>query len=144
MFTLPATRAARARPCFARRWRRAACAWLLLCVGVMAAACADRPQTAAPELAAPTEAVVAEAAPTPTPTPVAASPADADRAAEAQAAAETPPEAEAPSEAETDSATEAAAPAVSDWTQFVAVEGDYYLLGNPEAPVLILDVSDFL
>lgn len=138
MFTLPATRAARARPCFARRWRRAACAWLLLCVGVMAAACADRPQTAAPELAAPTEAVVAEAAPTSTPTPVAASPADADRASEAQAAAETPPE------AETDSVTEAAAPAARDWTQFVAVEGNYYLLGNPEAPVLILDVSDFL
>lgn len=138
MFTLPATRAARARPCFARRGRRAACAWLLLCVGVMAAACADRPQTAAPELAAPTEAVVAEAAPTSTPTPVAASPADADRASEAQAAAETP------SEAETDSVTEAPAPAARDWTQFVAVEGNYYLLGNPEAPVLILDVSDFL
>ncbi len=136
MFTLPAPRAARARPCFARRWRRAACAWLLLCVGVMAAACADRPQTAAPARAAPTEAVVAEAAPAPT--PVAASPADADRAAEAQSAAETP------SEAETDSATEAAAPAARDWTQFVAVEGNYYLMGNPEAPVLILDVSDFL
>ena len=135
MFTLPMSRRApRARRYLVRRWWPAACAWLLLCVGVMAAACADQPQTTAPESAAPATVVVTEAAPT----PGAAARADAARASEAQDAAEAPPAAEAASE------TEPAAPAARDWTQFVAVEEDYYLLGNPEAPILILDVSDFL
>jgi protein-disulfide isomerase len=32
----------------------------------------------------------------------------------------------------------------ADWTQTVTVEGDYYVLGNPDAPVRITDYSDFL
>ncbi len=35
-------------------------------------------------------------------------------------------------------------PAVEDWTQRFVVEGQYIYVGNPKAPVTILDVSDFL
>ncbi|MCL4862445.1 MAG: hypothetical protein KJZ93_23725 [Caldilineaceae bacterium] len=31
-----------------------------------------------------------------------------------------------------------------DYTQVAAVEGDFYTLGNPDAPVLLIDFSDFL
>jgi hypothetical protein len=31
-----------------------------------------------------------------------------------------------------------------DWTETVTVEGDFYVLGNPAAPILLIDYSDFL
>ncbi len=39
---------------------------------------------------------------------------------------------------------ERAAAVVEDWSQHFVAEGQYVYLGNPEAPVTILDVSDFL
>lgn len=36
------------------------------------------------------------------------------------------------------------APAAPDYTQVASVEGDLYILGNPDAPVLLIDFSDFL
>jgi protein-disulfide isomerase len=34
--------------------------------------------------------------------------------------------------------------AEADWTETVTVEGDYYVLGNPAAPIRMVDFSDFL
>ncbi|MEZ4859908.1 MAG: hypothetical protein R3C14_01300 [Caldilineaceae bacterium] len=31
-----------------------------------------------------------------------------------------------------------------DWLATVTVEGDYYILGNPAAPIRLIDYSDFL
>jgi hypothetical protein len=31
-----------------------------------------------------------------------------------------------------------------DWANTASVEGDYYLLGNPAAPIRLVDYSDFL
>jgi len=39
---------------------------------------------------------------------------------------------------------EGVAPASADWLTTVTVDGDYYVLGNPAAPVRLLDYSDFL
>ena len=50
---------------------------------------------------------------------------------EEEVAAETPEE-------------EVAVPVVEDWTQHFVTEGQYIYVGNPEAAVTILDVSDFL
>jgi len=33
--------------------------------------------------------------------------------------------------------------AASDWTQVVTMEGDYFVLGNPVAPVRLVDFSNF-
>ena len=33
---------------------------------------------------------------------------------------------------------------VVDYTQIATVEGDFYTLGNPDAPVLLINFSDFL
>ena len=33
---------------------------------------------------------------------------------------------------------------VTDWTDVVTVEGDYFIRGNPAAPVRLVDYSDFL
>ena len=38
---------------------------------------------------------------------------------------------------------EAVAEAV-DWTTTASVDGDYYVLGNPNAPIRLIDFSDFL
>ena len=38
--------------------------------------------------------------------------------------------------------TASAAP-VTDWTQVVTAEGDYFVLGNPAAPVRLVDFSNF-
>jgi protein-disulfide isomerase len=32
----------------------------------------------------------------------------------------------------------------TDWTQTVFVEGDFYVRGNPAAPIRLVDYSDFL
>ncbi len=58
-------------------------------------------------------------------------------------AGELETETEAVAEAETPD-EEVVTPAVEDWTRHFVVEGQYVYLGNPEAPVTILDVSDFL
>jgi protein-disulfide isomerase len=34
--------------------------------------------------------------------------------------------------------------AATDWSQVAGQEGDLYVLGNPDAPVRIVDYSDFL
>ncbi len=75
--------------------------------------------------AEPTPEPVAEVAAAPTATEEPAAP-----AAQAEPAAEPVPE--------------VAAPADMDWTHHVTVSEEYYVLGNPDAPVLIVDVSDFL
>ena len=38
----------------------------------------------------------------------------------------------------------ASPPAQADWLQTASLEGDYFVLGNPDAPVRVLDYSDFL
>lgn len=47
-----------------------------------------------------------------------------------------------PTESPTEPAVEPAA--VTDWTDVVTVEGDYFVRGNPAAPVRLVDYSDFL
>ncbi len=37
----------------------------------------------------------------------------------------------------------ASAAPVTDWTQVVTAEGDYFVLGNPAAPVRLVDFSHF-
>jgi protein-disulfide isomerase len=37
----------------------------------------------------------------------------------------------------------ASAAPVTDWTRVVTVEGDYFVLGNPAAPVRLVDFSNF-
>ncbi len=31
-----------------------------------------------------------------------------------------------------------------DWTTVATIEGDYYILGNPAAPIRLIDYGDFL
>ncbi len=60
-------------------------------------------------------------------------------------AAEVPAEQPAAEEQPTtETTTEVVAPEEIDWTQHVTVSENYYIRGNPDAPVLIVDVSDFL
>lgn len=37
-----------------------------------------------------------------------------------------------------------ATPAIVNWTQTASVDGDFYILGNPAAPIRLVDYSDFL
>lgn len=100
------------------RWRVPA---LLLAIGVLAA-CAGGSDGAAPTAAPATLA----------PAAVNAAPDVVATAAPSEEAAATAP-------------AEAAAPAAPvDWLRTASVEGDYFVLGNPDAPVRILDYSDFL
>ena len=32
----------------------------------------------------------------------------------------------------------------TDWTQTASIDGDYYILGNPVAPIRLVDFSDFM
>ena len=32
----------------------------------------------------------------------------------------------------------------TDWTQTAGIDGDYYVLGNPAAPIRLIDFSDFM
>ena len=90
--------------------------------------------------AAPQPAPVAEATteataallPTATPAPNTDSAATTEPAAVAVLPTATPPAAELP--------TVTPAP---DWLQTATVEGDHYILGNPTAPVRLIDYSDF-
>jgi hypothetical protein len=36
------------------------------------------------------------------------------------------------------------AASAADWTQTAAVDGDFFVLGNPAAPLRLVDYSDFL
>ncbi len=33
---------------------------------------------------------------------------------------------------------------LTDWTETATVDGDYYVLGNPAAPIRLVDYSDFM
>jgi hypothetical protein len=121
----------------------------LLLVALLAlGACGNMPVVEAP---AEEDVVVEEVAPTTeadTDSPV-ESVSDSSEVAE-EAGSE---EADVSGEVQTDSEVEVAAetpeeevavPAVEDWTQHFVAEGQYIYVGNPEAAVTILDVSDFL
>ncbi len=100
---------------------------LLLAIGLLSA-CGS---PAAPPPAAATVAAPAEAAPAPA------------------AAATTSPVAEAATAAPAEEAPAGDAPVAApaapvDWLQSASLEGDYFTLGNPDAPVRVLDYSDFL
>lgn len=70
-------------------------------------------------------------------------PTDAPTAAPAQEEAVVlVPTPTAAAESPTESSTGPAA--VTDWTDVVTVEGDYFVRGNPAAPVRLIDYSDFL
>jgi hypothetical protein len=57
------------------------------------------------------------------------------------APAPTNPPAAAPAEPSTPEPT--LPTALADWTTTATVEGDYYVLGNPQAPIRLIDFSDF-
>ena len=140
-----------------RIWKRIAtqsvrpglCA-LLLAAWLALGACVDMPEVDAPDEAASASAMEQPA------TDMDADNADAaDTDADGTGDVIDPVQEHMASELETeteavadaDAATpdeEVAAPAVEDWTRHFVVEGQYVYLGNPEAPVTILDVSDFL
>ncbi len=133
-----------------QRLRPGLCALLLtVAVVTLLGACADMPAGEAPDAAA----GVAEQEQPATDTEAAATDAsdmmDADEAgnsddpAAEHMAGEAEPATEAVADAEP-AEEEAAVPVVEDWTQHFVAEGQYVYLGNPEAPVTILDVSDFL
>ncbi len=65
--------------------------------------------------------------------------------AEATAPEEAPsPTAQVAAEAQPVPDMEAATPAPIDWARYTTVVDEYYVRGNPDAPVLIVDISDFL
>jgi hypothetical protein len=83
----------------------------------------------------------------PTVTPNAAAPAGAaDTPSADTAPADTAPADAAPADAGlADAGLADAGPAEPvDWTMHAFREGDYYVLGNPDAPVRLIDYSDFL
>ncbi len=112
--------------CRTKNWGASA---LLLALVSLSACGAGGDTVALPQAEAPSAATVAEAA-------------------AVQAGTTVPVEAVAtlaPAIAETAAEAPEAAPAAPvDWLQTASVEGDYFVLGNPEAPVRILDYSDFL
>jgi hypothetical protein len=59
---------------------------------------------------------------------------------------EVPQEESAQDEAAQDQATqdEILEPETSDWSHTASVDGDLYVLGNPAAPIRLIDYSDFL
>ena len=116
---------------------------LILCTLValsLLSACAPALQESAQTESALPERADEQPILTPTDTPVTTS---------ATQAPETEPEAES-TEAESTGAeallqpTEAPATEVPDWTQVASVEGEFYILGNPAAPVRLVDFSDFM
>ena len=110
--------------------KRAKLGLTILALGILLAACGGGQEAAPaqPPVEAPTAA--------PTMAPV-AEPEVVEK--EAPVAAETGTDLPAPTVEPTP-----AAPAPVDWLTTVTVEGDYYILGNPAAPVRLLDYSDFL
>ena len=121
---------------------------LILCTLValsLLSACAPALQESAQTESALPERADEQPILTPTDTPVTTS---ATQAPEAEPEAEST-EAES-TEAESTGAeallqpTEAPATEVPDWTQVASVEGEFYILGNPAAPVRLVDFSDFM
>ncbi len=119
---------------------------VLLCAALIAVGCGPVP---APMAEPEDDAAVPEAA--------AAEPEEADAASRESAAAEAsaedaePAEAAEVAEVEPEPASEpepvpdeAVVEEPPDWTTHAFVEGGYYVLGNPEAEVSILDAGDFL
>lgn len=119
---------------------------VLLCAALIAVGCGPGP---APMAEPEDDAAVPEAA--------AAEPEEADTASREAAAAEAsaedsePAESAAVAEAEPEPASEpepipdeAVVEEPPDWTTHAFVDGGYYVLGNPEAEVSILDAGDFL
>lgn len=87
------------------------------------------------EAPAPAPTTAANEAAAPSPTPMAATPTQAPTEIAATQAA--------PAETETP-ATPAAQPIPQDWRQHAYREGDLFFLGNPAAPIRMIDYSDFL
>lgn len=113
---------------------------VLLCAALIAVGCGPGP---APMAESEDDAAVPEAA--------AAEPEEADTASREPAAEEASAEAAEVAESEPDPASdpepvpdEAVVEEPPDWTTHAFVDGDYYVLGNPEAEVSILDAGDFL
>ena len=106
---------------------------LLLFVGmVYLAACSTPMPTATPPAIAPTpEDIVAAATPLPTDAPT-----------EAPTAA--PAELVEPTATPTETPTETPVPEPEDWRDTVTVEGDFFVRGNPAAPIRLVDYSDFM
>jgi hypothetical protein len=112
---------------------------VLLCAALIAVGCGPGP---APMAEPEDDAAVPEEADTASREPAAeeASAEDAEPA-EAAEVAEAEPEPASDPEPVPDEAVVEEPP---DWTTHAFVDGDYYVLGNPEAEVSILDAGDFL
>ena len=111
---------------------------LILCTLValsLLSACAPALQESAQTESALPERADEQPILTPTDTPVTTS---------ATQAPETAPEAESTGAEALLQPTEAPATEVPDWTQVASVEGEFYILGNPAAPVRLVDFSDFM
>lgn len=100
---------------------------LLLIFTLILSACGGAEETVS---TAPTAPTVAVDAPAPTAVPI-----------EAPAPTQVPETEAAPTSAP---AAEASPAEPTDWTETVTVEGDYYVRGNPAAPIRLIDYSDFL
>lgn len=119
---------------------------LLLAMTMLLAACSGGAEDVVSS--APTAPTVAVDGPAPTavaqPAPTEA-PAEVPTEIPAEAPAETPTETPAQEAAPTSAPAEEPVPSAPvDWTETVTVEGDYYVLGNPAAPIRLIDYSDFL
>lgn len=132
-----------------QRLRPGLCALLLTVAVLTLGACADMPAGEAPDVAAGVAEQERPATDTDADDTDASDMMDADGAGAGDDPAEEhmadAPETatEAGAAAET-TEEEAAVPVAEDWTQHFVAEGQYVYLGNPEALVTILDVSDFL
>ena len=112
-----------------------------LCLLLILSACAL--PTATPD--APDDAIVL--VPTDTPETPILTPTDTVEAqnAEAEQAEVTEEEKDiAEAEALAEPSTEVAVEEPTDWTQVATLEGDLYILGNPAAPIRLVDFSDFM
>ncbi len=131
----------------------------LLTLTVVLAACgastAAPPVDNAPPVDSPEATVAAEEVPTvPLAESTAGEPApDAVAVAEPDGEAPADPAPTVPNEATVNNVappTEPVAEPVAepteepDWTQTASIEGDFYVLGNPAAPIRLVDFSDFL
>lgn len=111
---------------------------VVLCTALIAVGCGtDFAPMAAPE----DDAAVPEAAAAEQEGEAAAGPVESSEPAESAEVAEAEPEPASDPEPAPDEAVVEESP---DWTTHAFVDGGYYVLGNPEAEVSILDAGDFL
>lgn len=101
--------------------------WLTACAGQMPESPEDAPSSPAASTSASTEA-----------------PTSAVTATVEQSPATDTPEEEAVVLLPTPTPTPGATATPVDWLTTATVEGDYYVLGNPAAPIRLRDYSDFL